>query len=435
MLGPKAHASREYFLQRGVAPVVTAQVGGLLLVQKQESLLLPPPRASSTSPRTIVLKILLTINLKINLKIMNTCNARSLPRYLQATALLVFVLLLIITTIVFRPHEFSFIGNDVELLRPFKSVQDSTPDLLPIERAQDYCQTRRWEAYPIRDQKRKVYDLFMINTEVDWLEIRMGELAEQVDYFIILESSVDFKDRPKPLYVQDNWSRFASFHQKMIHHILNVTGRNFRDAWDREHFSRNAMLDQVFPNLVGDQIANLGDVILVSDVDEIPRADTVKALRNCQFPRRLTLRTDYYRYSFQWLLREAQWAHPQATFYDGPDTIKPENLRMSKTDGELYNAGWHCSSCLATLEDMVNKVTSFSHSEFNTPDFTDRSKILQRVRQGRDPYNRTAKTYDRIDRNPDVPQYLLDRPEEFAYLIDRDPPNANFKDVNDSDLL
>lgn len=358
---------------------------------------------------------------------------RSLAKYLQAAALTVFLVFLI-TTIVTRPNDLPFVGNNVKLPHPFKSKPATTPDLLPLDVAKDYCETRRWEPYAIRDRKRKVYDLFMINTELDWMEIRMGELAGEVDYFIILESAVDFKDRPKPLYVKDNWSRFSSFHHQMIHHVLNVTGVSFSDAWAREHFSRNAMMDQVFPTLVGDQNVNLGDVIIVSDVDEIPRADTVKALRNCQFPRRLTLRTDYYRYSFQWRLRENQWTHPQATFYNGTDTIRPEGLRMGKADAEIFNAGWHCSSCLASLQDMVNKITSFSHHEFNKPEFTDRAKILQRVRQGRDPYNRTAKTYDRIDRNPDVPQYLLDHRDHFAYLLDRDPPTANFKDVERSDF-
>lgn len=356
-----------------------------------------------------------------------------MSKYFQAAALFT-LLIFLVTAIAFYPHDLPFAGKNVQLLHPLKSKQKPTPDLLPLDLAKDYCETRRWEAYPIRDQKRKVYDLFMINTEIDWLEIRMGELADQVDYFVILESSVDFKDRPKQLYVQDNWSRFITFHHKMIYQVLNVTGRSFKDPWDREHFSRNAMMDQVFPNLVGDQQANPGDVIIVSDVDEIPRADTVKALRNCQFPRRLTLRTDYYRYSFQWLLRDNQWIHPQATFYDGNNTIKPESLRMGKADAELYNAGWHCSSCLASLQDMVNKITSFSHSEFNRPEFIDRSKILQRVRHGRDPYNRSTKIYDRIDRNPDIPQYLLEHAEDFSYLIDRDPPNANFQDVSDSDL-
>jgi beta-1,4-mannosyl-glycoprotein beta-1,4-N-acetylglucosaminyltransferase len=323
------------------------------------------------------------------------------------------------------------VTKTVQWPHAFQPSENGTPALLPVEEAKEYCARRRWEPYPKRDRQRKVYDLFMVNTELDWMEIRMGELASEVDYFIVLESATDFQDRPKPLHVKNHWSRFSPFHHKIVHHVLNVTGQTLGDAWARERFSRNAMMDQVFPTLTGEQEVQQGDVIVVSDVDEIPRPEVIKSLRNCAFPRRLRLRTVYYRYSFQWTLREEQWIHPQATFFDGPDTVRPEDLRMGTTDADVFHAGWHCSSCLANLKDMVNKVTSFSHSEFNQPDFRDPAKILQRVRQGLDPYNRTAKIYDRIDRNPDVPKYLLEHQDEFAYLVNRDLPSANFKDIHD----
>lgn len=364
---------------------------------------------------------------------MNSLLARPAVKY-GLVALFVVIVYLSITSLSSASQQNSKSLVDKTLAwtqHPFKLRGNQTPALLPLEEAKDYCAMRRWEPYPKRDRKRKVYDLFMINTELDWMEIRMGELASEVDYFIILESATNFHNKPKPLHVQNNWSRFSAFHHKMIHHVLDVTAQNYTDAWAREHFSRNAMMDQVFPTLEGEKKVQTGDVIIVSDVDEIPRPEIIKSLRNCQFPRRLRLRTVYFRYSFQWTLREEQWIHPQATFYDGDKTIRPESLRMGKTEGELWNAGWHCSSCLGSLKDMVNKVTSFSHSEFNRPDFIDPAKILQRVRQGQDPYNRTAKIYDRIDHNPDVPQYLLQHPEEFAYLLDRDVPSANFKDYEE----
>lgn len=349
----------------------------------------------------------------------------------SSVALVIAIIYLSIISLSTGSQTISLVNKTVELARPFKPKEDETPVLLPLEEAKYYCAMRHWEPYPERNRKRKVYDLFMINTEIDWLEIRMGELASEVDYFIVLESAVDFKDRPKPLYVQKNWSRFFKFHHKIIHHVLNVTGHTFADPWARERFSRNAMMDQVFSTLTGDKEVKLGDVIVVSDVDEIPRPEIIKSLRNCQFPRRLGLRTVYFRYSFQWILREEQWKHPQATFYEGPNTVRPEALRIGKVDAELWNAGWHCSSCLGSLKDMVNKITSFSHSEYNKPDFRDPANILQRVRYGRDPYNRTAKIYDRIDRNPDVPKYLLEHQDEFAYLVNRDLPSANFKDYKD----
>ena len=318
------------------------------------------------------------------------------------------------------------------------STTSNTPDLLPLEEAKHYCQTRRWEPFPDRDKQRKVYDLFMINTELDWMEVRIGELASEVDYFVVLESEVDFKDRPKPLYVQENWHRFAKWHHQIIHHVLNTTDNPVApndEPWGREHFSRNSMLTQVFPTLSGPSQPHMGDVILVSDVDEIPRPEVIKSLRNCQFPQRLTLRTTYYRYSFQWLLREEEWIHPQATFWKGNETVHPEALRMGKHDGEILHAGWHCSSCLSSFKEMAKKIDSFSHNELNQPKFKNPKNMLRRVREGRDPYDRKDKTYDRIDGNRDIPQYVVNHPKEFAYLLDRDPPSANFKDYDPKDFV
>lgn len=107
---------------------------------------------------------------------------------------------------------------------------------------------------------------------------------------------------------------------------------------------------------------------------------------------------------------------------------------MDKQDAEIYNATWHCSSCVASLQDMVNKITSFSHNEFNKSEFTYPKKLLQRVRKGKDPCDRESKTYDRIDWNPDVPRYLLKQQDEFAYLLDRNPPSANVKDYKAADF-
>lgn len=312
------------------------------------------------------------------------------------------------------------------------NITEARSGLLPLAEAQDFCQRRRWDVYATRDRPRKVYDLFLINTELDWLEIRLNELANDVDYFVILEAATTFQEGSKPLHLLDNWSRFKPFHDKMIHHVVNFTGSSLPegDTWEHERFIRNAMFDQALLSLSGDQAPVQGDVLLIADIDEIPRSSTMKALRNCAFPPRVTLRSQFYYYSFQWQHRGEQWAHPQATYFNGPDTIRPENLRNGKADAELFNAGWHCSSCMPSLKDMVTKITSFSHKGYNQPYFTHRGRLLQVVRQGVDLFERKGETYDRIDENPDVPVYLRteEARQKFAYLLDRDPINANFQD-------
>jgi beta-1,4-mannosyl-glycoprotein beta-1,4-N-acetylglucosaminyltransferase len=252
-------------------------------------------------------------------------------------------------------------------------------------------------------------------------------MYDYVDYFIIVEASMTFQDTHKPLYVQEHWSRFERYHSKMIRHTLNTEGVNFQDTWHRETFSRNAMYDQVIPHLVGKQAAALGDVILVSDVDEIPRPSTLTALRNCVFPQKLSLHSAMYYYSFQWANRE-DWAFPQATFYNGNDTVLPHDLRKT-ADAHLYEAAWHCSYCFSTIEEMLSKIKSFSHSELNLDRFKDPQQMLRRVRNGIDMYEREGFDLDRIEDNCDVPEFLRANGEKYRYMFDRDPENANFRDI------
>jgi beta-1,4-mannosyl-glycoprotein beta-1,4-N-acetylglucosaminyltransferase len=259
----------------------------------------------------------------------------------------------------------------------------------------------------------------------------MGQMADQVDYFVILEAEKTFTDEVKPLYVRENWARFQAYHHKMILHTLSTEDANFTDTWSRERFSRNAMYDQVIPYLSGAQEAFAGDVILVSDVDEIPRPDALKALRNCDFPKEVTLHTKMYYYGFQWAKRD-DWPHPQATYYAHSETTLPSDLRDS-SGGNLYIAGWHCSYCFSTVAEMVTKIKSFSHTEMDREEFTDRQKIVDRVRMGKDMFDREEEQFDRVEENMDVPQFLRVSGDRYKYMLDRDGSNAGFLDYEVED--
>ncbi|KAH8905371.1 family 17 glycosyltransferase [Coniochaeta sp. PMI_546] len=287
--------------------------------------------------------------------------------------------------------------------------------------------------------KRKVYDLIMVNDELDWLEIRLNTTYDYVDYFVIVEAQQTFTGHPKPLVIKDNFGKFAPYHPKIIYHLLEYPADfNPKRTWDREDLQRDATFTQVFPGLENAQAPARGDVLVVADVDEIPRPETLRVLRSCAFPRRLTLRSRFYYYGFQFLHRGPEWAHPQATYYEGPArTVRPVNLRNG--DGgfqpliywdkaDLWNAGWHCSSCFRTVGELLNKMGSFSHVWMNSKEYRDRDRIADRVRNGRDLWDRGGQVYDRIEGNRDVPPILLREQERFKYLLDRDGLTAGFED-------
>jgi len=185
-----------------------------------------------------------------------------------------------------------------------------------------------------------------------------------------------------------------------------------------------------------------GDVLIVADVDEIVRPEALQVLRHCDIPRRVTLRSQFYYYGFQFLHQGEQWAHPQATVYTGKSTILPTDLRNGEGGSrlrawwektEIWNAGWHCSSCFGTVEDMLNKMQSFSHVSMNQEGFRDRERIVDRVRSGRDLWDRPGEMFLRIQNNEDIPELLKgeDGRKRFGYLLDREGPNGGFTDYHD----
>ena len=304
--------------------------------------------------------------------------------------------------------------------------------------ASRYCHAHNWKPFPKRDSRRKIYDLVMVNSELDWLEIRLNELYKHVDYFVVLESATTFTGHRKALFVKDNWARFEKFDKQIIYHLLENPPTSSNVSWDHERHQRNAMFTQVLPFLAGDQAPTIDDIILVSDLDEIPRPATLTLLRNCEFPRRLTLRSRFYYYGFQWLHRGQEWAHPQATTYRGNDTVLPAELRkgvhginrlknLDEKD-DLWNAAWHCSSCFSTIQEMLTKMSSFSHVELNEEKFRDKKAIADRVRSGKDLWLRWGQNYDRVDNNEDIPRYMEENKKRFEYMLDRDKGNAGFTD-------
>ncbi|KAH6648558.1 family 17 glycosyltransferase [Truncatella angustata] len=312
-------------------------------------------------------------------------------------------------------------------------------DLSTLEAKRDLCKQHGWT--PFEDSGRRVYDLLMVNTELDWLEIRLNTTYAYVDYFVIVESPKTFTNLDKPLVIKDNLDKFEAFRDKIIYHELEIPADFHSDrenpAWAFEDLQRNAMYDQVLPQLTDARAPRVGDAIIVADVDEIIRPETIVLLKTCQFPRRLNLRSHFYYYSFQYLHTGEQWKHPQATYYQGWRTILPVNLRNSDGNlppfvkmetADLWDAGWHCSSCFSTIEEILTKMSSFSHQWMNHEIFRDRDRIASRVRDGKDIWDREDEHYEKLENNQDIPKILLDQRERFRYLTDRNGPSAGFKD-------
>lgn len=116
----------------------------------------------------------------------------------------------------------------------------------------------------------RVYDCFPFFNEIELLKARFDELNDSVDYFVLVESVETQRGDPKPLYFKENRHLFEKYLPKVIHVIVDERHPEM-GLWEREHFQRNCILR-------GLKSCEPSDVIIISDLDEIPRSSVINQL-------------------------------------------------------------------------------------------------------------------------------------------------------------
>lgn len=252
-----------------------------------------------------------------------------------------------------------------------------------------------------------VHDCFLFFNELDALEIRLEELDPVVDRFVLVEATTTFSGQPKPLVFAGNQARFERFLPRIEHVVVeDLPGA---DAWAREAFQRNAILR----GLAG---AAPDDVVLISDVDEVPRADAVRRfLREDMQAAALVLRFYYYRLNCQ--NTRGTPASPWSVIVRRRLLGAPQDARASKHSlPHLLDAGWHFS-CLGDERAIREKIQAFSHQELNLPRFTDEAEIRRRIRRGLDLFDRPGFLWRFVPLDDSFPRHVLAHQDRFRHLI------------------
>ena len=109
--------------------------------------------------------------------------------------------------------------------------------------------------------KPKIYDCFPFFNELEILEIKLNELYDHVDHFVLVECTETFSGKPKPLYFAENKQRFSRFLDKIIH-IVVMEHFPTDIPWDRELYQK----DQIMQGLTN---CHDEDIIIIEDLDEI----------------------------------------------------------------------------------------------------------------------------------------------------------------------
>ena len=86
-----------------------------------------------------------------------------------------------------------------------KKLDEDALGFLSRTEAANLCRAHNWGVYRRFPSRRKAYDLFIVNNELDMLKIRLNELYPYVDYFVILEAKTTFTGLLKPMIPNETW--------------------------------------------------------------------------------------------------------------------------------------------------------------------------------------------------------------------------------------
>ena len=210
----------------------------------------------------------------------------------------------------------------------------------------------------------KVVDCFPFFNEVELLEFRLVLLWDVVDYFVIAEATHTHAGHPKPMHFDP--VRYAKYMSKIVHVVVDDFPET-TDSWVRERFQRDVLTRG---------LARLSlqpdDILILSDLDELPNPTVVSNLPHLLEP--MSLEMVLYYYNFETRFRGV-WTQSKVCtvgqFRALDCTLSGLRARICPV---IRNGGWHCSY-FGSPERIQTKL-----QELNRDAYTNLDKIRERMK-------------------------------------------------------
>lgn len=283
-----------------------------------------------------------------------------------------------------------------------------------------------------------VYSACQFFNELDILELRLEVLDSVVDYHIITESDITNNGKPKPYYIEENKKRFEKFWDKIIYQKLTNLPNDYTNlspnsamngmermmiervnagnwwphnnpGYGRETWEKESVLLQMGK-------CKGSDIIILSDVDEIPNPDTVKNITD-NFDKKqiykLKQRMFYYYFNME---KEDNWIGPTILSFGQFMQHSFCEIRVHKPGILVENGGWHFSYA-GGYEGALRKLNAINEvgmAESAKPSLQE--SIDNCLISGYDLFHRPCKFWlTPIDES--FPKYLIDNLDKYKDYI------------------
>ncbi|CAI9093028.1 OLC1v1028430C1 [Oldenlandia corymbosa var. corymbosa] len=300
--------------------------------------------------------------------------------------------------------------------KPFHEIPHYYHENVSME---NLCKLHGWG---IREYPRRVFDAVLFSNEVDILTIRWKELYPFVTEFVLLESNSTFTGLPKPLVFNSVRDQFKFVESRLTYG--QIPGR-FKKG-------ENPFIEEAYQRLALDFLLKRAgiqddDLLIMSDVDEIPSRHTIDLLRWCDdTPQVLHLRLKNYLYSFEFLVDNNSWRASIHRYQSG----KTRYAHYRQAEVILSDAGWHCSFCFRRISEFVFKMKAYSHFDrVRFKRFLNPKRLQRVICEGADLFDMLPEEYtfkEIIGKMGPIPHsysavhlpaFLLENADKYKFLL------------------
>ena len=291
----------------------------------------------------------------------------------------------------------------------------------------------------------KIFDTFMYFNEDLILDIRLNELNEFIDKFVIVESNFTHSGEKKKLNF--DIKKFSKFSDKIIYVVSNDKPKNYMEVHNDDSANEkqrkkviNAInLDNHQRNKISEGLvdASKNDLILVSDIDEIPNFQSVNLEKISS--KIIVFNQYFFHYKLNLYLKSLNFYGTKACLkkhFKSPQwlrNIKGKKYNKFRIDilfsNRKYNnihfiddGGWHFTNIM-TEEQLIYKLKSYAHHAEFPKDNLNKEFLKNLINERKMIYDHTAdKSADKYSKkiNLDVfnleylPNYIKNNKEKFS---------------------
>ena len=277
-----------------------------------------------------------------------------------------------------------------------------------------------------------IYDCIPFFNELDILKLRMHILAPYVDKFVLEESTVTFSGEPKPMTFAENRERFAEFEDKILYVAVDNSPVSGVTTHERDKFQKNQLIRAM-------KDCKPEDIIIFSDLDEIPNPETLKRIIDQFDSSKIYHFAQRMFYCFMNMeevsgnllsitgefpgAAKKQWLGTKVCSFGNLPKEGIVYLRevspLDPASVRVENGGWHFGYMGGSGEkDVVKriseKVQAAAHQEYNSSRYL--TEAADRLLCGEDIFGRNAK-FIRVEIDESYPAYLREHLDEYSYLL------------------